>query len=108
MHNLQVVIPVPGEAPAIASAVGETTYDKRNGVLAWTVGLVDASNASGSIEFTTAAAGSADAFFPIQVGFGAPRPLCDIEVPEVLDAESQQPVPFAKLVHLTVESFTVD
>ncbi len=57
---------------------GEYHYDHKKSVLNWQLAVIDASNSSGSLEFTIS--GHPDDFYPIHVSFYSPKPMCNIHV----------------------------
>jgi hypothetical protein len=57
---------------------GEYTHDPRKNVLLWTLPVIDASNKSGSLEFSaTALPGD---FFPLQINFVSNKSYADLMV----------------------------
>jgi len=107
--DLLVSIPIPPDAQhTITSAeVGQASYSRREGVLQWSVPLVDSTNASATIEFSVAACGSPDAIFPINVSFSSRKTMCELEVTEVLSVDDNSPIPFASTTLMSVESYTI-
>ena len=61
---------------------GEYNYDSKKHVLQWRLPVIDASNKTGSMEFTMVAV--PDDFFPIRVSFVSTKLYCHIEVRCVL------------------------
>lgn len=57
---------------------GDYRHDSRKNVLEWRLPVIDASNKSGSMEFTVA--GHTNDFFPVSVNFVSKKSFCDIEV----------------------------
>jgi len=106
LRDVRIVIPLPEQPQSVSPAeAGEAAYSKRDNALIWTVPIIDESNASASVEFTAHA--GADAFFPIQVFFTSPRTFCEIDVPEVRNAEDGVPLPFGKTAGLSVEQYNI-
>ena len=63
---------------------GEHFYDPKKHTLEWRLPVIDASNRTGSMEFTVA--GLPLDFFPINVSFTSAKPYCSIEVSVVIEA----------------------
>lgn len=67
LHGVEISIPVPsGGAPQVNQLDGDWRYDARKGHLVWSIELIDASNASGALEFVVPAA-DPSTFFPVEV-----------------------------------------
>ena len=64
-------------APVVAENDGEYTFDKRNG-LQWRLPVIDATNKSGSMEFTCG--GNPDDFFPVHVSFFSKKTYSQVQV----------------------------
>jgi len=109
LHDLLISIPIPAEVShSISNAeVGQATYSRREGALQWHIPMVDSGNASATIEFSVSGAPSADAIFPISISFSSRKTLCEMEIPDVLSAEDNTPLPFALTTLLSVESYTI-
>ena len=65
-------------APLVNDCDGEYHHDSRKNILEWTLPVIDATNKSGSMEFSIA--GHPDDFFPVTVSFISKKPYCDIQV----------------------------
>jgi len=110
LHDLLISIPIPADAShTIKSAeVGQASYSRREGMLQWSIPMVDTSNSSATIEFAVSGCSSADAIFPISVNFSARTTMCELELSEVLGVDDNAPIPFSATTLLAVESYTVD
>ena len=64
-------------APVVAECDGDYTYEKR-GALLWQLPVIDASNKTGSMEFSCG--GNADDFFPVHVSFYSKKSYSEIRV----------------------------
>ena len=62
----------------VAECEGEYHHDSRKNQLLWQVPVMDASNKSGSMEFSIA--GHPDDFFPVNVSFFSKKLFCDLAV----------------------------
>ncbi len=65
-------------APVVGEVDGEYNYDPRKHVLEWRVSVIDASNKTGSMEFSVP--GLPSDFFPIKVYFISTKSYCHVEV----------------------------
>lgn len=65
-------------APVIGDLDGEYKHDGRRNILEWCLPIIDASNKTGSLEFSVA--GQPNDFFPVNVSFVSKRNYCDIQV----------------------------
>ena len=65
---------------------GEYNYESKKHVLQWRLPVIDASNKTGSMEFSIAAI--PDDFFPITVSFVSTRLYCHVEVSQSHDTLS--------------------
>jgi hypothetical protein len=67
-----------GSSPVVNECDGEYVHDPRKNVLLWTLPIIDASNKSGSLEFSaTALPGD---FFPLQISFVSKKSYADLMV----------------------------
>ena len=107
LRDVHVHIPVPAADPPVVTDGDGASYNKREGVLTWVIPLIDASNDTGSMEFT-AAVDSADSFFPVDVAFHSLRTFCDMSVDSVISAEDgATAMPFGKVGGLSVDAYRV-
>ena len=65
-------------APVVGECEGDYRHDSRKNILEWRLPVIDASNKSGSMEFTVT--GHTNDFFPVAVNFVSKKSFCDIEV----------------------------
>jgi len=65
-------------APVVGECEGDYRHDSRKNILEWRLPVIDASNKSGSMEFTIT--GHTNDFFPVTVNFVSKKSFCDIEV----------------------------
>ncbi len=72
-------------APVVAECDGEYTYEKR-GSLLWQLAVIDASNTSGSMEFSCG--GNADDFFPVRVSFYSKKAFSELKVKLLLPTKN--------------------
>lgn len=108
MHHLSVTIPTPVDAPpSISASAGAATYSRRDNTTTWSVPLIDASSASGTVELQLSGVASADVLYPIVVDFSAAATLCALAIPEVKSAEDGSPLPYTAAASLAVDSYTI-
>ena len=69
-------------SPVVGDCDGDYHYDTHKRQLQWSLPFIDASNKSGSLEFTIQG-GHPDDFFPVNVSFTSRKPYCDIQVSAV-------------------------
>ena len=100
-QNVTISIPVPGQ-PVVNSSDGDTTYHKRDGVLEWTLDIVDSDNAEGSLEFKVDAADN-DEFFPVSVNFSSETTWAGFAVEGVEQAGAD--VDYSSEVSFGVDSY---
>jgi hypothetical protein len=67
-----------GSSPVVNECDGEYTHDPRKNILLWTLPIIDASNKSGSLEFSATA--SPGDFFPLQINFVSKKSYADLTV----------------------------
>ncbi|XP_076800138.1 coatomer subunit delta-like [Clavelina lepadiformis] len=103
-----ISIPVPSGvgAPNIADLDGDFKHDSRKNILEWTLPVIDASNNTGSMEFSIA--GSPDDFFPINVSFhSTKKSFTDIQITGVEMAQGRSPVKYSSESALLVEKYEI-
>lgn len=69
----------PATAPVISECEGSYEYIKSKSQLLWTIAVIDESNKSGTLEFTTEN-GQAGHFFPVNMRFTSNDLYCDVAV----------------------------
>ncbi len=65
-------------APVVGEVDGDYSYEPKKHVLEWRVSVIDASNKTGSMEFSVP--GLPSDFFPIKVYFISTKSYCHVEV----------------------------
>lgn len=84
LRNMTVSIPAPVESlTQVVASHGTASFSKRDGALTWHVPIIDATAASGTVEFALSGMPSADALFPIHCAFTGAATLCEVDVAEV-------------------------
>lgn len=107
LQEVTISIPCPSGvgAPTVDNADGQYSFDSRRSVMAWQLPVIDASNKSGSMEFSMP--GRGDDFFPVQVSFVSTKTYCDLAVENVMHLEDEKAVEFTQEKILTVEKYEV-
>lgn len=103
LEDVTIIIPVPG-SPTINDCDGEYQYDKRDGVLEWTIPLVDKDNTEGSLAFVVNEVDASDQFFPVSVGFNSEKTFSGVKVDGIIrsdggDVEYSQEASFSPDVY---------
>ncbi|KAG8463777.1 hypothetical protein KFE25_004050 [Diacronema lutheri] len=97
----------PGCAqPKVTCEAGEADYSARNNALVWSIPLINRTNPSGTLEFTVAGVDAAS-LFPIAVDFTSSKTFCELEIGEVLNLDTREPIMFASATTLSVESYAI-
>ncbi|BFZ14412.1 hypothetical protein BsWGS_17451 [Bradybaena similaris] len=107
LEDVQINIPCPSGvgAPIINECDGEHRYDNQKRTLQWSLPFIDASNKTGSLEFTIN--GQPDDFFPVTVTFVSKQSFCDIKVDEVLQIDGETAEKFSSETLFFVEKYEV-
>ena len=107
LREVTISIPCPSGvgAPVVDSADGEYEFDSRRSVMQWRLPVIDASNKSGTMEFSMP--GRGDDFFPVQVSFMSTRTYCDLSIQSVVNAEDQKPLEFSQEKVLAVDRYEI-
>lgn len=92
LADVNITIPLPiGCAPIVGECDGTYTHEAKRNHLVWSLPLIDASNKTGSLEFSAARAVPND-FFPLNVVFNSKSAYAQIKVTEVLLVDDDSPV----------------
>ncbi|XP_059173224.1 coatomer subunit delta-like [Physella acuta] len=107
LEDVQINIPCPSGAgaPVVNECDGDHQYDSHKKTLYWRLPFIDASNKTGSMEFTIK--GHPEDFFPISVSFVSKRSYCDIIVNEVQQIDSGAPEKFSSEIVFFVEKYEI-
>eukprot|EP00173_Palmaria_palmata_P003290 Plantae.Rhodophyta-Palmaria_palmata.ctg3433.p1 GENE.Plantae.Rhodophyta-Palmaria_palmata.ctg3433~~Plantae.Rhodophyta-Palmaria_palmata.ctg3433.p1 ORF type:complete len:201 (+),score=30.59 Plantae.Rhodophyta-Palmaria_palmata.ctg3433:64-603(+) len=107
LRNVVISIPVGGGSqPTVTEVDGEFVYNPRAQCVEWHLAVIDESNRTGSLEFTTGLV-DASTFFPVSVSFSSKATYAQICVSSVEAADTGVAVNYAFDSSLTPESFTV-
>lgn len=105
LRDVSVTIPYSSSEPAVSSF--DAIYQVAGDSLEWTIGTVDADNASGSFEFEASTDDDSE-FFPITVGFEMTRPFIDVDVLGARLLEMDEEVDFEKVIKANADGFTIE
>jgi coatomer subunit delta len=106
LNDVNILLPLgTSDPPAIESCDGDYKHDSMAGMMCWHFDQVDASNSSGSLEFSIAG-NNADAFFPVQIIFKSEKLLCPIEITGVTSSANGTTIPNMMMKSFTPDSYT--
>lgn len=107
LHDVNILLPLGTQnPPSIESIDGQMKHDPAAGMMCWHFDTVDASNSTGSLEFSVDGENT-EVFFPIQVGFRSETLLCPIEITGVTSSVSGAPIPNQMTKSFVPESYQV-
>lgn len=92
--------------PNVVECEGDYHHDSKKNRLQWNVPIVDASNASGSMEFSCPSSIPGD-FFPLEVSFVSKNSYADLKVNTVTKIEDDSPVPHSIEVVFYPEKYEI-
>ncbi|OQV18781.1 Coatomer subunit delta [Hypsibius exemplaris] len=94
LRDVVISIPIPQGygAPVVGDCDGEYTYER--GYLSWKIPVIDDSNETGILEFTTPS-GKPTGFFPVKVDFTSAQSLLGVTIEEIQRATDGEPVKFS-------------
>lgn len=107
LNNIAIIVPVPANiaAPIVKQCDGEYSYEKYKNCIIWRITMIDQSNSTGSFEFSVS--GHANDFFPVNVTFVSKKAYCDIQVIDVVQADSSVSVKHSSEVTLSVDKYEI-
>lgn len=108
LEDVVITIPCPSGvgSPVVGDCDGDNHYDTHKKQLQWCLPFIDATNKSGSLEFTMNG-GHPDDFFPVNVSFTSRKPYCDIQVTEVKQLSDDQAEKYSSEVAFYVEKYEI-
>jgi hypothetical protein len=93
LKDVNILLPLgTTDPPAIESIDGQYKHDPHAGMMCWHFDQIDASNSTGSLEFSIAGTDT-DVFFPVHIGFRSETLLCPIEVTAVTSSSTGAAIP---------------
>lgn len=107
LNNVVISIPLmPGApAPVVNECEGDYSFDSRKNLLEWQLPVIDATNKSGSMEFS--AQGKPNDFYPVSVNFVSKTLYCDMRVLDVVSVDDEAPVKHSLNTYLIVDKYEV-
>ncbi|XP_077985489.1 coatomer subunit delta-like [Glandiceps talaboti] len=107
LQDVSISIPLPAGvgAPVIGEIDGNYHHDNRHAILEWTLPVIDASNKTGSLEFSIG--GHPNDFFPVTVNFLSRKSYCDLEVTDVKLVDDSAPVKYSTDVAFLVDKYEI-
>lgn len=106
--DVEVKIPLGTSEPlSVVNIDGTYKHSASAGEVLWQIPMIDASNSSGSFEFTITQKNS-DAFFPIEVNFSSSQLLCDIDVVTVTNPNSSAPIQYGLSKVMSTEEYIIE
>lgn len=107
LTDVSIHIPLPiGCTPVVSECDGDYSHDARKNSLTWSHAVIDASNRTGSLEFTAATAIPSD-FFPLSVNFVSKKPYADLKATEVVMVDDDQPAKFSSETVFYVDKYEI-
>ena len=103
LEDVTISIPVTGN-PTVHNVDGDYSYDRKSGMMEWTVGTINEDNAEGNIEMSLQS-GSADEFFPVSVNFSSSKTYAGISIDNVERVGDGAAVDFTSVTSFAVESY---
>lgn len=92
------------DPPAIQEIDGAYKHDAGSGMMCWHHDVIDAGNATGSLEFSIVG-GDVDVFFPVQIAFTSQSLMCPIEVTGLTNTSSGADIPSNMTVRVVPEIY---
>eukprot|EP00595_Chromulina_sp_UTEXLB2642_P002310 CAMPEP_0196764596 /NCGR_PEP_ID=MMETSP1095-20130614/6480_1 /TAXON_ID=96789 ORGANISM="Chromulina nebulosa, Strain UTEXLB2642" /NCGR_SAMPLE_ID=MMETSP1095 /ASSEMBLY_ACC=CAM_ASM_000446 /LENGTH=361 /DNA_ID=CAMNT_0042120591 /DNA_START=484 /DNA_END=1569 /DNA_ORIENTATION=- len=104
-----VIIHIPlgtSESPNIVSIDGNYKHNHSEHELIWDIGLIDSSNASGSLEFNINQK-NLDSFFPITIEFQSNTLLCDIDIASVNHVNDNKAIQYGLVKEMSAKDYII-
>jgi hypothetical protein len=105
LYDVNILLPLGStETPVVENIDGVYKHDARSGMMCWHFDQVDASNSTGSLEFSIPGH-DPDAFFPVQIGFRSETLLCPVQVASVTNSSNGTAIPHQLSQSFAPESY---
>lgn len=107
LNDVTIAISLPhgSGAPNVSECEGDYTHDTRRQQLLWQHTIIDASNKSGAMEFSSP--GNPDDFFPVTVSFTSSKSYSGIKVLDCCQVDGGDPVKFSSSVQFFAEKYEI-
>jgi len=92
--------------PTVGDVDGMYEIDKQHRLIEWQIPIIDASNKSGSMEFSMEGE-DVGAFFPIRVTFVSNRSYFNLEVADVVEVDGGASVAYSQEVSFTPDDYSI-
>eukprot|EP01118_Nematostelium_gracile_P008628 TRINITY_DN2860_c0_g1_i1.p1 TRINITY_DN2860_c0_g1~~TRINITY_DN2860_c0_g1_i1.p1 ORF type:complete len:503 (-),score=137.22 TRINITY_DN2860_c0_g1_i1:26-1534(-) len=106
LEDVQISIPMNSN-PQVNTDQGSSRYDSKEGVLHWTLPLIDQDNRDGTLEFTVFNKAPPTAFFPVNVSFNARSSFAKIQVQQAIQPNNT-PIPFRFTQQLQLDTYQIE
>lgn len=106
LHHVVITIPLGG-VPVQEVEPSAGTFEVQQGVVSWSIPLVDSGNSSGSLNLTLAGDATEASFFPMNVNFVANASIAGVQVNEVVGVDTGMPVRYSCETVLAAEEYVV-
>ncbi|KAI9007516.1 hypothetical protein CLU79DRAFT_778333 [Phycomyces nitens] len=107
LRDVVICVPLPAEPAVQVNHVdGSYFVDRERRVLEWRLPVVSRANKSGLLECNIPG-DNADSFFPVMVSFVSDKLICDVDVLQVQNLDTNTPALFSKEVLLVVDDYTI-
>ncbi|KAI7858772.1 hypothetical protein BDC45DRAFT_497602 [Circinella umbellata] len=107
LRDVVVSIPLPAEpSVTVHSADGSYFVDRQRRSLDWQLPVINSSNKAGSLECNIPGE-DVNGFFPVMVSFVSERLICDVDVNDVQNLETDAPAEFTKDILLSADDYTI-
>jgi hypothetical protein len=80
--------------------------DKQHRLIEWQIPIIDATNKSGSMEFSMEGEDTG-AFFPIRVSYHSSRSYFNLEVADVVEVDGGASVAFSQEISFTPDEYSI-
>jgi hypothetical protein len=106
LTDVNILLPLgTTDPPSVVNIDGVYKHDPRQGMMCWHFDRIDASNLTGSLEFSIPG-NDTDVFFPVQIGFRSETLLCPLQITNVTSSETGAPIPNQMTKSFGPESYT--
>ncbi|KAL0074942.1 hypothetical protein J3Q64DRAFT_1776750 [Phycomyces blakesleeanus] len=107
LRDVVISVPLPAQPIANVNHVDGSYYvDHERHVLEWRLPVVSSANKSGLLECNIPG-DNADSFFPVMVSFVSDKLICDVDVLQVQNLDTNTPALFSKEVLLVADDYII-
>lgn len=98
LNDVEIKIPING-TPIVSECEGMYEIDNRKNRIIWNLPVINASNKTGSLEFSCH--GKPSDFFPVSIQFESSQSYCNIKVADVVTIENQSIDYYSEVAFIT-------